>query len=42
VAAYPAQVREQIVTLFAEYVDFAMRHEEVIRAHIKQKSQVEK
>jgi hypothetical protein len=40
--AYPAEVREQIVTLFAEYADFAMRHQEVIQAHIKQASQVEK
>jgi hypothetical protein len=35
VEAYPAQVREQIVALFAEYADFAMRHEDVVRAHIK-------
>jgi hypothetical protein len=38
VEAYPTQVREQMVALFSEYADFAMRHEEVIRAHIKRES----
>jgi hypothetical protein len=33
VEAYPDQVREQMVALFTEYVDFATRHEDVIRRH---------
>jgi len=31
VAAYPAQAYRQLVALFAEYADFAMRHDAVIR-----------
>jgi hypothetical protein len=38
VKSYPVQVREQLVALFTEYVDFAMRHEDIIQAHVKQKS----
>ena len=38
VKAYPTQVREQMAALFMEYVDFAGRHEDVIRSHIKQES----
>lgn len=38
VEAYPAQVQEQMVDLFTEYADFAMRHEETVRAHIKYES----
>jgi len=32
VEAYPGQVHEQLVALFTEYADFAMRHDAVIRA----------
>jgi enamine deaminase RidA (YjgF/YER057c/UK114 family) len=38
VKSYPVQVREQLVALFTEYVDFAIRHEDIIQAHVKQKS----
>ena len=38
VASYPAQAREQMLALFTEYVDFAMRHEDVVRAHIKREA----
>ena len=38
VASYPAQAREQMLALFTEYVDFTLRHEDIIQAHMEEES----
>jgi hypothetical protein len=35
VEAYPAQVREQMTALFTEFAEFTLRHEDIIKEHIK-------
>ena len=35
IEAYPAQAREQMMALFTEFAEFALRHEDIIRAHVR-------